>query len=105
MCPIEPWWSAIHHDWCAPFPPMEIEVRPMPDTSIKKPFPFVDLSVQHAALRQEIDRAINDVFAQSSFVLGKAVSEFEEDFASYCGAKYCVALNSGTAALHLALLA
>ncbi len=84
---------------------MEIEVQPMPDTSIKKPVPFVDLSVQHAALRQEIDRAINDVFAQSSFVLGKAVSEFEEDFASYCGAKYCVALNSGTAALHLALLA
>jgi len=41
----------------------------------------------------------------TSFVLGEEVSEFEKEFAAYCEAKFCVALNSGTSALHLALLA
>src|SRR5262245_65960087 len=39
------------------------------------------------------------------FVLGAGVASFEEKFAHYCNVKHCVALNSGTSALHLALLA
>jgi dTDP-4-amino-4,6-dideoxygalactose transaminase len=41
----------------------------------------------------------------AEFIMGKAVGEFEQEFAKYVGAKHCISLNSGTAALHLALMA
>lgn len=65
----------------------------------------MDLGLQHSQLRDEIDEALARVFESSAFVLGPAVTQFEEEFARYCGAKHCVSLHSGTAALHLALLA
>src|SRR5690349_20156061 len=67
--------------------------------------PFVDLKSQYAGMKKEIDSAISEVLESSQFVLGKEVSSFENDFAFYCGAKHAVGLNSGTSALHLALLA
>jgi len=66
--------------------------------------PYFDLKAQHASLREEILAALDRVCQKASFVLGEEVQEFETEFASYCEAKYCVALNSGTSALHLALL-
>lgn len=68
------------------------------------PIPLVDLYAQYLTIKGEIDRAISCVIEESSFILGRHVEEFERQFAAYCGAKYCVALNSGTSALHLALL-
>ncbi|MBS1955580.1 MAG: DegT/DnrJ/EryC1/StrS family aminotransferase [Cyanobacteria bacterium SZAS-4] len=67
--------------------------------------PFLDLSLQYDALKNEIDSAIQSVFKDSSFVLGPALKKFEDEFARYCHVDHCVGLNSGTAALHLALLA
>lgn len=67
--------------------------------------PFVDLKRQHAYLREDIRRAIDNICEQSDFVLGKAVAEFETLFATFCGARYCVAVNSGTSALIIALRA
>ncbi len=67
--------------------------------------PFLDLSLQFQPLKAEIVMALASIFESTSFVMGPAVEEFEQAFASYCGAKHCVSLNSGTAALHLALLA
>ncbi len=67
--------------------------------------PFVDLKSQYAGMKKEIDSAISDVLESSQFVLGKEVASFEKDFASYCSAKHAIGLNSGTSALHLALLA
>ncbi|MDZ7262332.1 MAG: DegT/DnrJ/EryC1/StrS family aminotransferase [candidate division KSB1 bacterium] len=67
--------------------------------------PFVDLKAQYTAIASEIDEAINRVLNSSSFILGKEVEQFESDFARYCGVNYGVAVNSGTSALHLALLA
>src|SRR5215469_9662434 len=67
--------------------------------------PFLDLKAQYRQIKPEIDRAISGVIESGNFVLGPQVSEFEERFAAYCQAKHCVALNSGTSALHLALLA
>lgn len=67
--------------------------------------PFVDLKAQYLSIKSEVDKAIQEVVESSMFILGKAVSNFEKDFAAYCGKKYCVALNSGTDALILALLA
>lgn len=67
--------------------------------------PFVDLKSQYLAIKSEILAEITDVLDSTQFVLGRAVARFEEEFAGYCGVKYGVAVNSGTSALHLALLA
>lgn len=67
--------------------------------------PFVDLRAQHQAIRHELDAAIAAVLARADFVLGPEVEAFEEAFAEYCGVRHAVAVNSGTSALHLALLA
>jgi dTDP-4-amino-4,6-dideoxygalactose transaminase len=67
--------------------------------------PFVDLRAQYASIKDEIDAAIAGVVQKCAFVLGPAVAEFEENFAQFCGVKHCVAVNSGTSALHLALIA
>src|SRR4029077_16504418 len=45
------------------------------------------------------------VLASSQFVLGDEVAAFEPEFAAYCGVKHAIAVNTGTSALHLALLA
>jgi dTDP-4-amino-4,6-dideoxygalactose transaminase len=67
--------------------------------------PYLDLKAQYRSIKSEIDSAIAGVLESCQFVLGSEVSGFEEDFAQYCGASECIALNSGTSALHLALLA
>ena len=66
---------------------------------------FVDLQRQIRNLRKEIDLAINGVLERADFIQGKAIEEFEANFAKFCGKKYCVALNSGTDALEFALRA
>ena len=67
--------------------------------------PFIDLKAQYKQLKPEIDLAIDRVIESAQFVLGPEVAAFEERFADYCRVSHCVALNSGTSALHLALLA
>lgn len=67
--------------------------------------PFIDLPAQFRALQPEIDKALEPIFQSTGFILGPAVAQFEESFAQYVNGKFCVTLNSGTAALHLALMA
>ena len=67
--------------------------------------PVVDLKAQYRALKPEIDRAVQRVLEDAQFVLGPAVSSFENDFAVFCRTSEAVGVNSGTSALHLALLA
>jgi dTDP-4-amino-4,6-dideoxygalactose transaminase len=67
--------------------------------------PFLDLKAQYLTIKPEIDAAVQRVLENSQFVLGPEVAEFEKEFAQYCHAKHCVAVNSGTSALHLSLLA
>ena len=67
--------------------------------------PFLDLKAQYQQMKLQIDAAIARVIDSTQFILGPEVAAFEERFASYCGVKHCTALNSGTSALHLALLA
>jgi dTDP-4-amino-4,6-dideoxygalactose transaminase len=66
---------------------------------------LVDLATQHARLRPELDAAIAGVLDRSEFVLGRPVADFEAAFAAYCGTDAALGVNSGTSALHLALLA
>jgi dTDP-4-amino-4,6-dideoxygalactose transaminase len=66
--------------------------------------PLADLKTQHARLREEIAQALSEVTEGASFILGPKVAQFEKDFAAYTNTKYAVGVNSGTSALHLALL-
>src|SRR5580704_10966305 len=66
--------------------------------------PYADLKGQYAVLREEILAALDRVGSEAAFILGEEVHEFEREFAAFCGVKHCVAVNSGTSALHLALL-
>lgn len=67
--------------------------------------PYIDLSVSYEAYHERIVPLLAPAFLSGSFVGGKAIETFERHFADYCGAKYAVALNSGTDALILALKA
>jgi dTDP-4-amino-4,6-dideoxygalactose transaminase len=67
--------------------------------------PFLDLKKQYAEIKDEVNAAVMGVIESCQFVLGDEVKAFEDDFAVYCTSAHCVALNSGTSALHMALLA
>jgi dTDP-4-amino-4,6-dideoxygalactose transaminase len=67
--------------------------------------PFLDLKAQHRALREELLAAAARVLDGCQFVLGDEVAAFEEEFAAFCTVKHAVGVNTGTSALHLALLA
>ncbi|MCP4624056.1 MAG: DegT/DnrJ/EryC1/StrS aminotransferase family protein, partial [bacterium] len=67
--------------------------------------PFVDLKTQYQTLKDEINPAIAAVMENSSFILGGAVTEFEQSFARFCDSPHCIGVASGTDALHLALRA
>jgi len=67
--------------------------------------PFVDLKAQYAGIKDEIAVAIQGVLDSCQFTLGSEVAALEKEFATYGGAKEAMGVNSGTSALHLALLA
>ncbi|QKT02433.1 DegT/DnrJ/EryC1/StrS family aminotransferase [Ectothiorhodospiraceae bacterium 2226] len=67
--------------------------------------PMVDLKQQYAALKDEIDRGILEALGNTQFVLGPNVAAFEQEAATYLGARHAVTCASGTDALHLALIA
>ena len=67
--------------------------------------PSIALKQQYAVIRDEVLAAVDRVFESTQFVLGNEVAAFEEEFAEYSRVRHCVAVNSGTSALHLALLA
>jgi len=68
------------------------------------PVPYLDLPAQMRGIRKEIDAAIARTLDNCSFCLGPDVVQFEKDFAKFCGAEHCVAFNSGTSALHVAMI-
>lgn len=67
--------------------------------------PFLDLQAQYRSIGPELEAAVLATLRSGSFVLGEAVERFEESFAAFCGTRHAIAVNSGTSALHLALLA
>lgn len=67
--------------------------------------PLVDTKAQYHSLKTEIDAAVLSVLASGHYVLGEEVAALEQEFAAYCGARHAIAVNTGTSALHLALLA
>jgi len=66
--------------------------------------PYLDLPAQIRSVRKEIDAAIGRTIDNCSFCLGPDVVQFEKDFAKFIGAEHCAGFNSGTSALHVAML-
>ena len=60
---------------------------------------FLDLKKQYSLLKNEIDSAVQAVFAEADFIKGAEVKKFEADFAAYCGASHCISCGNGTDAL------
>lgn len=67
--------------------------------------PFVDLKAQYASIKSEVNAAIQGVLDSCQFTLGPEVAAFEEEFAAYSQSAHGIGVNTGTSALHLALLA
>ena len=67
--------------------------------------PFVDLITPHRELEEELVEVFRECLRNASFVGGPQVQSFEQEFAQFCEAKYCVAVSSGTDALRFALIA
>ena len=66
--------------------------------------PYLDLPAQLRSIRKDLDAAIARTIDHCSFCLGPDVAQFEKDFAKFIGAEHCVGFNSGTSALHVAML-
>jgi dTDP-4-amino-4,6-dideoxygalactose transaminase len=67
--------------------------------------PFVDLKAQYQTIKSEVRAAIDAVLEGQHFVLGPEVQAFEVEFAEFSGAQHAIGVNTGTSALHLAMLA
>ena len=67
--------------------------------------PFVDLATSDEPGASQIAEAIDRVVKRGMFILGEELAAFEDEFAAYCQTAHCIGMNSGTDALHLALLA
>jgi dTDP-4-amino-4,6-dideoxygalactose transaminase len=65
--------------------------------------PFVDLHAQYLTIKEEIDRAITEVIAESAYIRGRHVDAFEEAWASALGVRHCVSCANGTDAIYIAL--
>lgn len=67
--------------------------------------PLLDLNAQYAPIKNDVLKAMNDVFESKQFIMGPKVVELEKAIADYCNANYALGVSSGTDALILALMA
>jgi len=74
-------------------------------TTLTVRVPFLDVGATYRALQGEIDRAVADVLASGSYILGEQVAAFEQEYAAFTGARHCVGVGNGLDALTLCLLA
>lgn len=63
--------------------------------------PFVDLKIQYASHKEEIDAAIANVISETAFIGGQHVKKFEQDFASLYGVSHCISTANGTESLYI----
>ncbi len=67
--------------------------------------PFLDLKAQYASIKDEMDATINNVIENAAFIGGKALSDFNNNFANFVGTKHAIGVGNGTDALIIALKA
>ena len=84
---------------------MLLSTRTAPSTAPSRPVvPLLDLRAQFSKVGDEVWRELREVAESTCYVLGPKVAAFERAFAAHVGVKHCVGVNSGTSALHLALI-
>lgn len=67
--------------------------------------PFLNFESSYHELKEELSFAYYRVMNTGQYILGKEVDTFESEFASFCGAKYCIGVANGLDALHLIIRA
>lgn len=67
--------------------------------------PFADFKPMHDEIRKDLEAAFSRVMDSSYFIQGPECAAFEKEFASYCGAEYCVGVATGLDAIYLILRA
>jgi dTDP-4-amino-4,6-dideoxygalactose transaminase len=67
--------------------------------------PFLDLVTPHREMEEELIAVFRDALNTGQFIGGPMVEQFEQEFAAFCGTKYCIGVGSGTDALRFALIA
>ena len=67
--------------------------------------PFVDLTEEYNQIKDDVNNTFKKVIKKGWFVLGEEVSNFETEFADYCGTKHCIGTGNGLEALFLVLKA
>lgn len=67
--------------------------------------PYLNLATIHNPLKDELKEKFNDVLESEWFIQGKACEQFEAEFASYCGTKYCIGVGNGLDAIRVILQA
>jgi dTDP-4-amino-4,6-dideoxygalactose transaminase len=67
--------------------------------------PFVDLSIQHRQVAQEVEEGFAEVLGSGAYVGGKALGLFEQEYADFTGVAHCIGVGNGTDAIELALRA
>ncbi|MCA1563302.1 MAG: DegT/DnrJ/EryC1/StrS family aminotransferase [Acidobacteria bacterium] len=70
-----------------------------------QPVPFLDLITPHRELEEELVQAFREAVRSAQFIGGLQVEQFEQEFAEYCGTRYCVGVANGTDAVRFALMA
>jgi len=66
--------------------------------------PYYNLKPQHQEIKKELNLKFSDIMKSGNYVQGPEIVKFEKNFSNFLNAPYCIGLNSGTSALHLALL-
>jgi len=67
--------------------------------------PLVDLKAQYKVIEEKAVKAVGEVLSSASYIMGKDVTEFENEFAEYIGVKHAISVGNGTDALVVALMA
>ena len=67
--------------------------------------PLVDLKAQYKVIEEKSVKAVGEVLSSASYIMGKDVTEFENEFAEYIGVKHAISVGNGTDALVVALMA
>ncbi|MGM9935015.1 MAG: DegT/DnrJ/EryC1/StrS family aminotransferase [Clostridium sp.] len=67
--------------------------------------PLVDLKAQYKTLETELDKVTKEILSSAQYIMGKNVTDFEEEFAKYIGVKHAISVGNGTDALVVALMA
>lgn len=67
--------------------------------------PFLSLKLSNQLYEEHIAKAVTEVISSGWYILGDRLKQFEDDFAQYCGTKYCIGVANGLDALTILLKA